>query len=116
MVAMLDIPAELTEEYNRWYDLDHLAEHQSKGDVLAGRRYVATRELHAAPGVLPSEWTGGYPPYVTTYLFGGPLDFMSAEARSLWTDMDRIIVKSGRYWKEGHGTHNTRWRVGAAVA
>jgi hypothetical protein len=27
MLALLDIPAEYTEEYNRWYDLDHMPEH-----------------------------------------------------------------------------------------
>jgi hypothetical protein len=116
MLAMLEIPAELTQEYNRWYDLDHLAEHVSKGDVVAGRRYVATRELHDAPGIQPSELTGGYPPYLTTYLFGGPLDFMSAEAQALWTDMDRGIVKAGRYWREGRGVHVSRWRIADAVA
>ena len=45
MLAMLDIPPELTEEYNRWYDLDHLPEHVSKADVAMARRYVAPRDL-----------------------------------------------------------------------
>jgi hypothetical protein len=116
MLAMLDIPAELTQEYNRWYDLDHLAEHVSKGDVLAGRRYVAPRELRRAPGAQPSEWTGGYPPYLTMYLFGGPLDFASDEAQALWRDMDRGIVKSGRFWREGRTTHGSRWRIADATA
>jgi hypothetical protein len=26
LLALLDMPAELTEEYNRWYDLDHMPE------------------------------------------------------------------------------------------
>src|SRR5688572_5739996 len=26
-VALLDIPGDFTQEYNRWYDLDHLPEH-----------------------------------------------------------------------------------------
>ena len=46
MLALLDIPPELTEEYNRWYDLDHLPEHVSKADVAMARRYVAPRDLH----------------------------------------------------------------------
>jgi hypothetical protein len=116
MVAMLEIPPELTQEYNRWYDLDHIAEHISKGDVLAGRRYVATRELRRVPGIQPSEWTAGYPPYVTTYLFGGPLDFVSDEAQALWTDMDRGILKAGRFWRDGRSVHGSRWRVADAVA
>lgn len=116
MLAMLEIPAELTEEYNRWYDLDHIAEHTSKADVLAGRRYVGTRELSRSPGLVSSEWAGGYSPYLTTYLFGGPLDFMSDDALKLWTDMDRIIVKQGRFWRAGRSTHGSRWRVADAVA
>jgi hypothetical protein len=115
-LAMLDIPAELTQEYNRWYDLDHLAEHVSKADVIAGRRYVAPRQLRTVVGVQPSELTGGYPPYLTLYLFGGPLDFMSAEAQALWTDMDRGIVKAGRYWRAGRGVYGSRWRIADAVA
>ena len=74
MLALLEMPASYTKDYNRWYDLDHLPEHVSKGDVLMGRRYVAPRDLRALPGVLPSEWVGGYPPYLTTYWFGGPLN------------------------------------------
>jgi hypothetical protein len=113
-LALLDIPRWCTEEYNRWYDLDHLPEHISKGDVLLGRRYVATREMRDLPGIQPSAWIGGYPPYMTNYWFGGPLDFMSEEARSLWQVKDRGIVKAGRYWQVGRGVHNSRWRVADA--
>ena len=110
-VAMLDIPPEFTEEYNRWYDLDHLPEHISKGDVLLGRRYVGHSRGARGAGVMTSEWTAGHPPYLTIYSFGGPLDFESEEARNLWRDKDRIIVKAGRYWREGRGVHNSRWRL-----
>jgi hypothetical protein len=115
-LALLDVDAELTEEYNRWYDLDHLAEHVSKGDVVAGRRYVAPRALRSAPGVQPSEWLGGYPSYVTTYLFGGPIDFRSDEAANLWRDKDRWIVREGRYWLEGRLRHTSHWQLADAVA
>jgi hypothetical protein len=115
MLAMLDIPAWCTEEYNRWYDLDHLPEHVSKGDVLMGRRYVAPSALRATAGVQRSDWVGGYAPYLTTYWFGGPLDFTSDEAAALWRDKDRIIVKAGRYWRDGRGRHNSRWWVADAV-
>jgi hypothetical protein len=114
-LALLDIRSELTQEYNRWYDLDHLPEHISKADVVAGRRYVAPRELRSVPGVQPSEWLGGYPSYVTTYLFGGPLDFMSDEAQDLWRVKDRGIVKEGRYWNEGLLRHNSHWWLADAV-
>ncbi len=115
MLALLEMPAWCTEDYNRWYDLDHLPEHVSKGDVLMGRRYVAPRELRAVAGSLRSDWIGGYPPYLTTYWFGGPLDFMSEEALGLWKAKDRVIVKSARFWQVGRARHSSRWRVADAV-
>lgn len=116
MLALLDIPARYTEEYNRWYDLDHMPEHVSKDDVLMGRRYVAPRALRRAPGVQRCEWLGGYPPYLTNYWFGGPLDFIGDEALAGWRAKDRTIVKAGRYWQVGRGTHSSRWRLTRAVA
>jgi len=116
LLAFLDIPAELTVEYNRWYDLDHMPEHVAKGDVLAGRRYVATRELRTSPGIEPAAWAGGHPPYLTLYYFGGPLDFAGQEALDGWRTVDRGIVRAGRYWQEGRGTYSGRWRLEAARA
>jgi len=114
MIALLDIPAEVTEEYNRWYDLDHMPEHVSKGDVLMGRRYVAPTTLRSVAGVQWSEWTAGYPPYLSTYWFGGPLDFMSDEALALWRVKDRGIIKGGRFWQIGSSKHGSRWRIDGA--
>ena len=112
LLAFLDIPAEYTQEYNRWYDLDHLPEHVAKADVVAGRRYVAPWSLRDAPGAVTPEW--GHPPYVTTYLFGGPLPFTSEEAASGWQEKDRTIVRAGRYWREGRGVCTGRWHLEAA--
>jgi hypothetical protein len=114
MLALLDIPAEYTEEYNRWYDLDHMPEHVAKPDVLMGQRYVAPRALRGAAGVIESKQVGGYPPYLTTYWFGGPLDMSSDQAREGWLSLDRRIVKAGRFWRPGRSRHNSRWRVTAA--
>jgi hypothetical protein len=110
LFATIDIPAEYTAEYNRWYDLDHLPEHISKRDVVMARRYVAPRDLRAAPEVDHRDWPGGHPPYATAYYFGIE-DFDGEEARSGWTVKDRGIVKSGRFWREGRGTYSGRWRL-----
>jgi hypothetical protein len=110
LLAMLDIPAEYTAEYNRWYDLDHLPEHISKGDVVTARRYVAPRDLREAPGVEHGELTRGHPPYATMYVFGIE-DFDGSEALGWWETKDRGIVKAGRYWQVGHGTYGGRWRL-----
>lgn len=100
-LAFLDIDPGLTKEYNRWYDLDHIAEHISKPDVLFGRRYVAPAALQGIPGSLVGDALGGHTPYLTWYGFGGPLDMASDEAKAGWTTMDKGIVRQGRYWQPG---------------
>jgi hypothetical protein len=116
LLTMLDVPAELTPEYNRWYDFDHLPEHLSKPDVVTATRYVAIKALRETPGVQTSELTGGHPPYLTLYLLGGELDFTSEEALAGWRDMDRSNVKQGRHWRTGEGRFTRRMRLERAVA
>lgn len=114
-LALLDIDAEHTEQFNRWYDFDHLPEHVAKADVVAGRRYVATEGFASLPDVHPSPATGGFPPYATTYCFGGPLDFLSEQAKAGWREKDREIVRAGRFWLDGRPVHATWWRLTAAT-
>jgi hypothetical protein len=115
-VALLEIPAEFTQEYNHWYDLDHMPEHVSKPDVVMGRRYVATPALRAHAGVTHGELTSGHPPYATVYFFGGPLDFMSSEAFDGWREMDRGITRAGRFWTHGRPVFTSWWRLAGAHA
>ncbi|MGD9797538.1 MAG: hypothetical protein AB7H43_08045 [Acidimicrobiia bacterium] len=115
-LTFLEIPAELTQEYNRWYDLDHMPEHVSKDDVVMGRRYVATRAHREAPGALADEDFGNFAPYATIYFHGGPLDFTSDEARELWRVMDHRIVRQGRYWKDGRALGGGRWWLAEGTA
>lgn len=110
LLAMLEIEPEYTEEYNRWYDLDHLAEHISKADVLTAKRYVAPRDLQDLGGG-GGELTGGHPPYLTMYYLGID-DFAGEDAAALWTTKDRGIIKAGRFWRTGGVTFVRRWRVG----
>jgi hypothetical protein len=114
MLAMLDVPPELTEEYNRWYDLDHLAEHVSKPDVVSARRYVAPRDLNGL-GTLAGDLVAKHSPYLTVYSHGIP-DFDGDEAGAGWLDKDRGIIKQGRYFREGRPLLTTRWRLEAARA
>jgi hypothetical protein len=115
-LALLDIPIENTREYNLWYDLDHMPEHLSKPDVIMGRRYVSTLSLRKSDGIVTSELTGGYPPYATIYSFGGPLDFMSQEALTGWSTMDRHLLKTGRFWRSGRPAYIGYWRLADARA
>jgi hypothetical protein len=110
------MPAEHTEGYNRWYDLDHMAEHVAKDDILYGRRYVATTTLRQSPAIESGPLTNGHPPYATIYSFGGPLDFASEQATKGWTDLDRQITKAGRYWRQGSVALAGRFRLEAARA
>jgi hypothetical protein len=114
-IALLDIHRE-HRRFNRWYDLDHLPEHVSKGDVVSGQRYVATGPTRRAAGVLAGPLTSGHPAYATIYSFGGPLDFRDDEALDGWRDKDRTIVKAGRYWLPGNVCHSSAWRTVEAHA
>jgi hypothetical protein len=110
LLALLDIPRDVTEEYNRWYDLDHLPEHVSKPDVLQAKRYVAPRDLQDLGGG-GGKLTGGHPPYLTMYYLGVP-DFAGEEATTGWVTKDRGIIKAGRFWRSGHVPFVRRWRLG----
>ena len=116
LLALLDMPAEHAEAYNRWYDLDHMPEHVAKDDILYGRRYVATTTLRQSPAIESGPLTNGHPPYATIYSFGGPLDFASEEATRGWTDLDRHITKAGRYWRQGSVALAGRFRLESARA
>jgi hypothetical protein len=116
LLALLDMPPEHAEAYNRWYDLDHMPEHVAKDDILYGRRYVATTTLRQSPAIESGPLTNGHPPYATIYSFGGPLDFASDEATRGWTDLDRHITKAGRYWRQGSVALAGRFRLEAARA
>jgi hypothetical protein len=115
-LSLLDLPAAFTQEFNRWYDLDHLPEHTSKDDVLSARRYVATPALQRLEGVESAELTGGHPPYATVYFFGGPLEIMGEQAMAGWRDKDRTIIKSGRFFTEGAMVFGSWWTLAASRA
>ena len=45
VAAFVDVPQEHTEDYNRWYDFDHVPEYVALPEFLSARRYVATPDL-----------------------------------------------------------------------
>ncbi len=51
--AALDCDVDSIEEWNRWYDLEHVPPNVSMPGVMLGRRYVATPDLHAVRVVAP---------------------------------------------------------------
>jgi hypothetical protein len=110
-LSFLDVPAQYTAEFNRWYDLDHLASHVARPDIVSGHRYVATTELRQVDGIQTSDLTSGHPSYATVYYFAGPLDFTSDEAAAVQRQTDRAIVKAGRYWLPGRPGYYKVWQL-----
>jgi hypothetical protein len=74
--AGLDCDADAIEEWNRWYDLEHVPPNVSMPGVMLGRRYVAPPALHRARRVDPSSgFAGGRGTFLTIYtLCGEPSD------------------------------------------
>ena len=110
LFALLDIPREQTEEYNRWYDLDHMPEHISKADVLTAKRYVAPRDLQELGGGGQRRSPAGT--RRTSRCTTSVATTSPATRRGQgWTTKDRGIIKSGRFWRSGSPTFVRRWRL-----
>jgi hypothetical protein len=112
LLALIDVPPELTADYNRWYDLDHLPEHASKPDVLLARRYVAPADLRGL-GRTIGDLTGGHPAYLTTYLLGAP-DFDAEAVAATWREKDKALARSGRFFRAGSVPFARRMRLRGA--
>jgi hypothetical protein len=74
--AGLDCDADAIEEWNRWYDLEHVPPNVSMPGVMLGRRYVAPPELHDLRVVdAASGFAAGRGTFLTLYtLCGDPAD------------------------------------------
>lgn len=74
--AGLDCDADAIEEWNRWYDLEHVPPNVSMPGVMLGRRYVAPPALHRMRRVEPSSgFASGRGTFLTIYtLCGEPSD------------------------------------------
>jgi hypothetical protein len=70
--AGLDCDADSIEEWNRWYDLEHVPPNVSMPGIMLGRRYVAPPALHAARVVDPaSGFAAGRGTFLTIYTLCG---------------------------------------------
>jgi hypothetical protein len=82
--AGLDCDADAIEEWNRWYDLEHVPPNVSMNGVMLGRRYVATPALHAARRVDPaSGFANGRGLFLTIYTLCLSPDEVFAEMTTL---------------------------------
>ena len=106
-VGFTDCDPEFAEEFNRWYDFDHVPENIALTELLTARRYVATTELKAARGTVEvPELADGAGSYLATYWAGtDDLQKMADTMGGLFRELlpkKRIfrqarIVFSGRY-------------------
>ncbi len=70
--AGLDCDADSIEEWNYWYDLEHVPPNVAMPGVQLGRRYVATPDLHAIRVVDPtSGFANGRGLFLTLYTLCG---------------------------------------------
>ena len=44
--ASIDCDADAIEDWNRWYDLEHLPPNIALPGIMSGKRYVAPPDLH----------------------------------------------------------------------
>lgn len=66
--AALDCDVDSIEEWNRWYDLEHVPPNVAMPGVMLGRRYVAPPQLHESRRTLPgSSFADGHTAFLTVY-------------------------------------------------
>lgn len=79
--AVVDTDAAAVENWNRWYDLEHLPPNIALPGIMSGRRYVATPDLVAArlPDRPLSGFEDGMGLHLTIYLTAGdPTEVIAA--------------------------------------
>jgi hypothetical protein len=90
-IPMIDMPAALEDESNRWYDNDHVPERLSCEGFLSCERFQATP--HEPAGWLPEQrWTK----YLNVYTVQS-LDALRSEGYNLQRDMNG---GKGSHWKQ----------------
>jgi hypothetical protein len=71
--AAVDCDADAIEDWNRWYDLEHLPPNLALPGIMSGKRYVAPPDLHAvrAPESRLVGFAEGRGVHVTVYTLAG---------------------------------------------
>jgi hypothetical protein len=71
--ASVDCDADAVEDWNRWYDLEHLPPNIALPGIMSGRRYVAPPALHDVrePANRLDGFADGRGVHVTVYTLGG---------------------------------------------
>ncbi len=104
--AALDCDMDALEEWNRWYDLEHVPPNVSMPGVMLGRRYVSPPALLAARRVDPtSGFAGDRALFITTYaLCGDPaaaFDDMSTLLTQMYAGGRMVFPAEKKAVREG---------------
>jgi len=72
--ASVDCDVDAVEDWNRWYDLEHLPPNIALPGIMSGKRYVAPPSLHGvrAPDDRLEGFRDGRGVHVTVYTLAGP--------------------------------------------
>ncbi len=105
--AVLDCDADSIEQWNRWYDLEHVPPNVALEGVMLGRRYVAPPELHQIRvvndpasgfanqrGTFMTIYTLCQPPLQTVTAMGELREVLYAEERMNFPP-DKKVVRDG---------------------
>lgn len=88
-LGFTDCDQDFVQEFNRWYDLDHVPENIALPSILTARRYIATPELKTLRrNVNVTELADGQGTFLATYWAGtNNMDQVGAEMGQLFQDL-----------------------------
>jgi hypothetical protein len=106
-VAALDCVPSAIEDWNLWYDLDHLPPNVALPGIMSGRRYVCTPALHAlrAPGSDPW-WAESASSFLTIYTLCGDVNETFGAMVALREELDadgRMFAEELKVVRGGDG-------------
>ena len=94
-IGFLDAEPGFAEEFNRWYDMDHLPENVALPGIVGARRYAATPEDKAfRQSTKMKEFSEGQGTFCTTYLIGAE-DLVGS--RSAMDPLAHRLMEEGRF-------------------
>ena len=124
-LGFTDCDPEFIEEFNRWYDFDHVPENIALSAILTARRYVATPELKALRRhVNVPEMADGQGTFLASYWAGtDDMDLISKQMGQLFQDLRPLkrifkrarIVFSQRFRTLGHSCRKDIPQVASAA-
>lgn len=104
--ASVDCDADAIEDWNRWYDLEHLPPNIALPGIMSGRRYVAPPELHDVrePADRMEGFADGRGVHVTVYtLHADPVQVLAdmTSTRDVLEDAGRMFAPEKKIVRAG---------------